>query len=88
MGILPEEFPIVLTVFLAIGAWRMSKKNVLTREMSAVETLGAATVLCTDKTGTITWNKMTVKKLYTNDIFYDIKDKEKIPETFHKLIEY
>ncbi len=88
MAILPEEFPVVLTVFLAIWAWRMSKKNVLTRKMAAVETLGAATVLCSDKTGTITWNKMTVKKLYTNDIFYDIRDKEAIPETFHKLVEY
>lgn len=88
MAILPEEFPVVLTVFLAIWAWRMSRKNVLTRKMAAVETLGAATVLCSDKTWTITWNRMTVKKLYTNDMFYDIRDKEKIPETFHKLIEY
>ncbi len=88
MAILPEEFPIVLTIFLAIGAWRMSKKNVLTRKMAAVETLWAATVLCSDKTGTITRNKMTVKKLYTNNKFFDIKDGEKIPETFHTLIEY
>jgi len=88
MAILPEEFPVVLTVFLAIGAWRMSKKNVLTRKMAAVETLWAATVLCTDKTGTITRNKMTVKKLYTNENFFDIKDGENISEPFHKLIEY
>ncbi len=88
MAILPEEFPVVLTVFLAIWAWRMSKKNVLTRKMAAVETLGAATVLCTDKTGTITWNKMTVKKLYTENMFYDIQEKENVPEIFHKLIEY
>ena len=88
MWVLPEEFPIVLTVFLAIGAWRMSKKNVLTRKMAAVETLGAATVLCTDKTGTITWNKMTVRKLYTDEKFFDIKDNENIPKHFHKLVEY
>lgn len=88
MGILPEEFPIVLTIFLAIGARRMSKKNVLTRNMAAVETLGAATVLCSDKTWTITRNKMTVKKLYTNEKFFDIKDNENIPEEFHKLVEY
>jgi len=88
MGILPEEFPVVLTVFLAIWARRMSKKNVLTRKMAAVETLGAATVLCTDKTGTITWNRMTVKKLYTNGNFFDINNKDIVPEEFHKLIEY
>jgi Ca2+-transporting ATPase len=64
MAILPEEFPVVLTVFLALGAWRMSKKNVLTRRPVAIETLGAATVLCTDKTGTLTQNKMRVMAAY------------------------
>lgn len=66
----------------------MSRKNVLTRKMAAVETLGAATVLCTDKTGTITRNRMTVRKLYTDGKIFDIKDTEIIPEEFHKLIEY
>ena len=60
MAILPEEFPVVLTVFMALGAWRLAKKNVLTRKPSAIETLGSATVLCSDKTGTITQNKMEV----------------------------
>lgn len=70
MAILPEEFPVVLTVFLALGAWRLSKKNVLTRKPSAIETLGSATVLCSDKTGTITQNKMEVGIVYcNNDIF-------------------
>lgn len=64
MAILPEEFPVVLTVFLALGAWRLSKKNVLTRKPSAIETLGSATVLCSDKTGTITQNKMEVGVVY------------------------
>ncbi len=64
MAILPEEFPVVLTVFLALGAWRLSKKKVLTRKPSAIETLGSTTVLCTDKTGTITQNKMEVVALY------------------------
>jgi Ca2+-transporting ATPase len=64
MSILPEEFPVILTVFLALGAWRLSKKNVLTRKPSAIETLGSATVLCSDKTGTITQNKMEIVTLY------------------------
>ena len=70
MAILPEEFPVVLTVFLALGAWRLSKNNVLTRKPSAVETLGSATVLCSDKTGTITQNKMEVVTLYDGNEIY------------------
>ena len=70
MAILPEEFPVVLTIFLAIGAWRLSKKNVLTRKPSAIETLGSTTVLCSDKTGTITQNKMEIVSIYyQNKIF-------------------
>ena len=64
MAILPEEFPVVLTIFLALGAWRLSKKNVLTRKPSAIENLGSATVLCSDKTGTITQNKMEIAVLH------------------------
>jgi P-type Ca2+ transporter type 2C len=60
MSILPEEFPVVLTVFLALGAWRISQHGVLTRRMPAIEMLGAATVLCVDKTGTLTENRMAV----------------------------
>src|SRR5256885_743816 len=63
MSVLPEEFPVVMTVFLALGAWRISKKNVLTRRMPAIETLGAATVLCADKTGTLTKNQMTLRRV-------------------------
>jgi Ca2+-transporting ATPase len=63
MSMLPEEFPVVLTVFLAMGAWRISRARVLTRRASAIETLGAATVLCTDKTGTLTQNRMTITEL-------------------------
>ena len=63
MTILPEEFPVVLTVFLALGAWRLSKRSVLTRSMPAIETLGAATVLAVDKTGTLTENRMAVAAL-------------------------
>ncbi|APV52079.1 hypothetical protein BWI17_21860 [Betaproteobacteria bacterium GR16-43] len=60
MALVPEEFPVVLTVFLALGAWRISKHGVLTRRMPAIEMLGAATVLCCDKTGTLTENRMRV----------------------------
>jgi len=60
MAVLPEEFPVVMTVFLALGAWRISMRHVLTRRLPAIETLGAATVLCVDKTGTLTENRMTV----------------------------
>ncbi|MGQ0611302.1 MAG: cation-translocating P-type ATPase [Paracoccaceae bacterium] len=63
MALLPEEFPVVLTVFMAMGAWRISQARVLTRRAAAIESLGAATVLCTDKTGTLTQNRMTVSEL-------------------------
>ena len=65
MAILPEEIPVILTVFLALGAWRISKQKVLTRRMSAVEALGAITVLAVDKTGTLTMNRMEVAELAT-----------------------
>jgi len=67
MSMLPEEFPVVLTVFLAMGAWRISQARVLTRRASAIESLGAATVLCTDKTGTLTQNRMMVARLMLPD---------------------
>jgi Ca2+-transporting ATPase len=63
MSMLPEEFPVVLTVFMAMGAWRISQARVLTRRAAAIEALGSATVLCTDKTGTLTQNKMTIVEL-------------------------
>jgi Ca2+-transporting ATPase len=65
MSMLPEEFPLVLTAFMVMGAWRLSRARVLTRRAAAIETLGAATVLCTDKTGTLTENRMTVAELRT-----------------------
>ncbi len=68
MAIIPEEFPVVLTVFLSMGAYRLAKKNVIMRKISAVETLGATTVLCVDKTGTITENKMKIKEVYSKDL--------------------
>ncbi|PDT76313.1 cation-translocating P-type ATPase [Bradyrhizobium sp. C9] len=65
MSMLPEEFPVVLTVFMAMGAWRISRARVLTRRSTAIEALGSATVLCTDKTGTLTENRMSVAELRT-----------------------
>ena len=64
MSLLPEEFPVVLTIFLAMGAWRIGQAGVLTRRAAAIETLGSATVLCTDKTGTLTENHMAVAELW------------------------
>jgi len=88
MAIVPEEFPVVLTIFLALGAWRISKKNVLTRKSSAIESLGAATVLCVDKTGTLTINQMKVGCLYSKGKIYYLDDNKKLPEEFHHIVEY
>lgn len=67
MSLIPEEFPVVLTVFLALGAWRIARSRVLTRRIPAIEALGAVTVLCVDKTGTLTENRMTVARLATTE---------------------
>ncbi len=67
MSLLPEEFPLVMAVFMAMGAWRISQARVLTRRAAAIETLGATTVLCTDKTGTLTHNRMTLMALVSSD---------------------
>jgi Ca2+-transporting ATPase len=85
---LPEEFPVVLSIFLAVGAWRISKKQVLTRNPGAIETLGSATVLCTDKTGTITQNKMTVVKLFNGSDFLNLASENYFPDQFHEIIEF
>ena len=89
MATLPEEFPVVLTIFLALGAWRISQKQVLTRRVPAIETLGSATVLCVDKTGTLTQNRMSVSKIFAKGKFLDIGlSKEDMPEVFHELVEF
>lgn len=90
MAILPEEFPVVLTVFLALGAWRLSKINVLTRHVPAIEMLGATTVLCTDKTGTLTLNRMTVARCIVAGSSFDCLSPGNgpLPEKFHELLEY
>jgi Ca2+-transporting ATPase len=65
MSMLPEEFPVVLTIFMAMGAWRISRARVLTRRATAIEALGSATDLCSDKTGTLTENRMTIREVWT-----------------------
>lgn len=88
IAMLPEEIPAVLTIFMALGAWRISQKKVLTRTMPAIETLGSITVLCTDKTGTITENRMILNEIYANGKNYQINSQaDSIPEEFHNLLE-
>ena len=90
MAVLPEEFPVVLTIFLALGAWRISRSRVLTRRIPAIETLGAATVLCVDKTGTLTQNLMSIARLHANGQTFDATDPAAgvLPEDFHQLLEF
>jgi Ca2+-transporting ATPase len=65
IALIPEEFPMVLAVFLALGAWRLATHQVLVRRSAVIEALGGATVLCVDKTGTLTENQMQVSRLWT-----------------------
>ena len=90
MALLPEEFPVVLTIFMALGAWRIAQKRVLTRRASAIEALGAATVLCVDKTGTLTQNRMSIEQLFTGNQYYPVIDNTRhpLPEEFHELMEF
>ena len=90
MSMMPEEFPVVLAVFMAMGAWRISRARVLTRRAAAIETLGSATVLCTDKTGTLTENRMTITQLRAaggRTIRLDGAAYPSIPDAFQDLIE-
>ena len=89
MALLPEEFPVVLTVFQAFGAWRIAKSHVLTRRMPALEALGQATVLCSDKTGTLTLNRMRVARLEAGEVSIDVTgEAPDLPEEVHALVEY
>ncbi len=88
MAILPEEIPVILTVFLALGAWRISKHKVLTRRVPAVEALGAISVLAVDKTGTLTQNRMQVAELGLADVVYRDAGAQDLPESFHELVEF
>jgi Ca2+-transporting ATPase len=98
MALLPQEFTVVLTVIPALGAWRLSQQQVLTRRIAAIETLGATSVLCADKTGTLTENRMTVAQLYVplagspegegERLVVDYGASMELPEAFHLLVEY
>ena len=90
MAILPNEFPVVVTLFLALGAFRLSKRKVLTRRIPAVESLGAITVLCVDKTGTLTENRMTVSRLLASGESFELEQlgSAGLPESMHETVEY
>ena len=90
ISMLPEEMPVVLTVFLALGAWRIARRRVLTRRVPAIEALGAASVLCVDKTGTLTMNRMDVAALAAGGALVDIGGDggAALPEPVHALVEY
>ncbi len=75
MAMIPEEFPVIMAVFLSMGAWRLARKNSLVRRLSSVETLGAVSVLCVDKTGTITENRMSVHEIWA------VSDEDTLVET-------
>jgi Ca2+-transporting ATPase len=83
---IPEEFPVVLTIFLALGAWRLAQHQVLTRRAPAIETLGAVTVLCTDKTGTLTENRMTIAALASGAQRWSPEQVVPIPAAFDDLL--
>jgi Ca2+-transporting ATPase len=93
MAVLPEELPVILTVFFAIGAWRIAKRRVLVRRPAAIEALGAATVLCSDKTGTLTENRMRVARLWAPGLAPEAavvvgRDRSELPEAVHAVVEY
>ena len=91
MSMLPEEFPVVLTVFMAMGAWRISRARVLTRRAASIETLGSTTVLCTDKTGTLTENRMSIAELRDTrgEVFHPADaGSGEMPVAFATLVEF
>ena len=89
MAMLPEEFPMALAVFLALGAWRLAQVRVLVRRPAVVETLGAASMLCVDKTGTLTENRMRVRVLVAGGTSFEVaRDTAMLPEACHRVLEY
>jgi Ca2+-transporting ATPase len=91
MALLPQELPVIMIVFLALGARRMVKAGILTRHLQAIETLGQTTALCVDKTGTLTENRMAVAALVVDGKQLEVSRLPpggELPETFHELLEY
>ena len=90
MAMIPEEFPVVLTIFLALGAWRLAKMNVLARRVPVIETLGSATVLCVDKTGTLTVNRMSIRKVVVDGAALEVEQHtaQPLPEAYHEVVEF
>jgi Ca2+-transporting ATPase len=87
MSLLPEEFPLITAVFMAMGAWRISRAKVLTRRASAIETLGSTTVLCTDKTGTLTENRMSVVAVFDDDVSWNVTDNAQPSAAVENILE-
>jgi Ca2+-transporting ATPase len=87
MSVLPEEFPVILTVFPALGAWRLARQQVLTRRLAAIEILGSTSVLCVDKTGTLTENRMALRLLWRDGAIHDLAHGGPLPPALRELLE-
>ena len=88
MSVIPEEIPVAFTTFMALGAWRLMKIGIITKQTKTVETLGSATVICTDKTGTITENKMSLSQLYVFDSNTVIDANEKLNSEAEEVLSF
>ncbi len=88
MSVIPEEIPVAFTTFMALGAWRLIKIGIITKQTKTVETLGSATVICTDKTGTITENKMSLSQLYVFDSNTVIDPNEKLNSEAEEVLSF
>lgn len=90
MAILPEELPVVLVIFLGLGAWRLARERILTRNIPAVELLGATSVLCVDKTGTLTRNQMELRRVWADGASFELgtQSRDAMSHAFHPVLEY